>query len=523
MWVEVLSAIAGLLGLYVAYVCWCHTYWQRKGVPTLKNTFLLGSLGPTILRRKSLIDTLQDLYFDAKARNLKWAGFYMGTVPEYLITVPELVREVTVKQFDHFTDRQPFAQSNVDDLLARSLLSLKGDEWRKMRHNLSPAFTSSKLRGMMDLMVQIGMQYSKFISSRTNSDEAVDVKNIFRRFAADVIATTAFGTPSNSLDESNSEFYDKGMTMMDFKGKRGLVVMGYVFAPKLMQFLRIPFLPVDLKDFFNKIISGNIKFREQNNKSRPDMLQLLIDERKAQLRKLKEANLPIEEGSVLTDLDISAQAFTFFLGGFETTSTLMAISSIVLGAMQEVQEKLRAEVDDAFAQHPDGKLTYETIQGLKYMDMVISEVQRLVPIGAFGDRVCTKDLDLPEFNLKFKKGDIVGIPFYSLQVDPQYFDDPEDFRPERFSEENKSKIPPFTYLPFGSGPRSCIANRFGLLEVKIAIAYTVAFCTIELNSSDQYPIRFDPKKMDNSPFGGFLLKLRPRENPPVDPDTFNCD
>jgi cytochrome P450 family 9 len=70
---------------------------------------------------------------------------------------------------------------SVDDLLAQSLLSLKGDEWRKMRHSLTPAFTGSKLRGMTELMVQIGLQYSRFMVSRASPDESIDMKNIFRR------------------------------------------------------------------------------------------------------------------------------------------------------------------------------------------------------------------------------------------------------------------------------------------------------------------------------------------------------
>ncbi|XP_065347615.1 cytochrome P450 9e2-like isoform X2 [Cloeon dipterum] len=516
----ILWAIAGLVVLYIAYASWCHSYWKRKGVYTLHSTFLLGSLGPAILRKKTLSDTLLDLYKEAVSKNLKYAGFYMGMTPEYLIVDKELVREVTVKQFDHFTDRQPFARRNVDDLLARSLLSLKGDDWRKMRHNLSPAFTGSKLRGMTELMVQIGVQFTKFVSSRSNPDEPLDMKVTFRRFAADVIATTAFGTPSNSLQDSNSEFFVKGTSLMDFTGKRRrLVILGYTLAPKLMQLLKIPFIPAELKDFFTNIISQTIKYREENNKSRPDMIQLLIDERKAQIQKCKDANKPVDSDTIMSDLDILAQAFTFFLAGFETVSALASIICIVIAGQENVQKKLRLEVDVAFANSEGGKLTYDAIQGLKYLDMVIAEVQRLIPVAAFGDRVCTKDLHLPEFGITFKEGDIVGIPFYSFQVDKRYYEDPEEFIPERFSEERKAKVPPFTYMPFGSGPRSCIGNRFGLLEVKIALAYTLAFFELELNTPDQYPIRLDRKKLDNAPIGGFLLKLRSREDPVVDPES----
>lgn len=181
----------------------------------------------------------------------------------------------------------------------------------------------------------------------------------------------------------------------------------------------------------------------------------------------------------MSDSVILAQAFTFFLGGFESVSALAAMTCIVLGGLPDVQEKLRSEVDNAFEQAEDGKLNFETIQGMKYLDYVLSgkinymaalmlgiisfvtfvEVLRLVPITAVGDRLCTKDLELPEYNLKIKKGDIMLIPFYAFQVDPQCFPDPEEFIPERFNDENKHKIAPFTYMPFGSGPRNCIGRQ----------------------------------------------------------------
>jgi len=107
-----------------------------------------------------------------------------------------------------------------------------------------------------------------------------------------VIATTAFGTHSNSIDNSNAEFYNKGLQLTEFNGIRKLVLMGWVVAPKLMEALKIPFLPNDLKQFFTTIITENIKYREQNNKSRPDMIQLLLDERKSQKQKLKEMGHP---------------------------------------------------------------------------------------------------------------------------------------------------------------------------------------------------------------------------------------
>lgn len=76
--------------------------------------------------------------------------------------------------------------------------------------------------------------------------------------------------------------------------------------------------------------------------------------------------------AVMSDMDILAQAFTFFLAGFESVSALTTMTCLVLGGLPEVQEKLRCEVDAAFEQAEDGKLNYETIQEMKYLDCVLS-------------------------------------------------------------------------------------------------------------------------------------------------------
>jgi cytochrome P450 family 6 len=87
------------------------------------------------------------------------------------------------------------------------------------------------------------------------------------------------------------------------------------------------------------------------------------------------------------------------------------------------------------------------------------EVLRMHPASPVLDRICSKSVRFPEQQIQIEEGTSVMIPIYGLHYDPQYFPDPEKFDPERFSEENKSKIKPFTYLPFGEGPRNCIGEN----------------------------------------------------------------
>jgi cytochrome P450 family 9 len=99
------------------------------------------------------------------------------------------------------------------------------------------------------------------------------------------------------------------------------------------------------------------------------------------------------------------------------------------------------------------------------------------------DRCCTKDFEADLGNGKtvtIKKGEVVWIPIYSIHHDSEIYPDPEKFDPSRFSDENKNKIKPCTYLPFGSGPRNCIGTRFALMEAKLLLFHILSKFTIEV-------------------------------------------
>jgi cytochrome P450 len=101
---------------------------------------------------------------------------------------------------------------------------------------------------------------------------------------------------------------------------------------------------------------------------------------------------------------------------------------------------------------------YVSVYTIQRIISSITEVLRLHPIVPVIDRACTNPLKLPKFKLELRKGDKVLCPIYAFHQDPQYFPDPDRFDPERFNQSNRHNIKPFTYLPFGSGPRNCIGN-----------------------------------------------------------------
>lgn len=129
------------------------------------------------------------------------------------------------------------------------------------------------------------------------------------------------------------------------------------------------------------------------------------------------------------------------------------------------------------------------------------------------DRLCVKNYTFESSNGKqvtLNVGDVVMLPIYPIQRDPQYYPNPERFDPERFSNENKDKIVPYTYLPFGSGPRGCIGSRFALMEVKTIFSHLLRKFDIVVTKKTDIPFRLSKKQFTLASENGVWLGLKLR-------------
>jgi cytochrome P450 family 9 len=129
------------------------------------------------------------------------------------------------------------------------------------------------------------------------------------------------------------------------------------------------------------------------------------------------------------------------------------------------------------------------------------------------DRICVKDyvVEVDDKKFTFEKGTSFYVPITAYHHDPKYFSDPEKFDPERFSEENKSKIDPDTYLPFGIGPRNCIGSRFALMEVKTIFYYLLHNFSFKVTAKTQIPLKLTNSLVGLKTEKGIWIGLKARE------------
>lgn len=173
----------------------------------------------------------------------------------------------------------------------------------------------------------------------------------------------------------------------------------------------------------------------------------------------------------------------------------------------DIQQKLRDEIN-AGLESNDGKLTYEILSNLKYLDMVINETLRKFPPAFVIIRNSTKDFKIPGTEMVIPARTDIHINVLSIHRDPEYYPEPLKFDPERFSPENIQNRRPYTFIPFGDGPRKCIGGRFGMIQAKVGIIKLIANFEFTISSKTTIPMRFSPPALFLSPINKMWLKIK---------------
>lgn len=178
--------------LIYKYLKWKFTFWERHGVPHLKpRNWLVGNLEG--VGRKNVADYFGAVYQHMKRENLgPIAGFYFFTEPALIVTDPDILKQILVKDFEYFCDRGIYVNEK-DDPLSAHLFSLEGNNWKTLRAKLTPTFTSRKMRLMFEIVEKIGENFNGVLQELAVSETEVDLKDLFSCFTIDVIGSCAFG------------------------------------------------------------------------------------------------------------------------------------------------------------------------------------------------------------------------------------------------------------------------------------------------------------------------------------------
>ncbi|KAG5669754.1 hypothetical protein PVAND_000048 [Polypedilum vanderplanki] len=460
--------------------------WKNRGFLQVKGSLPFGSLkgvGSIMTRFEGLESCYKAYKGKAPA-----VGYYSLFKANLLALDPNLIKNVLVTDFASFHERTLY-YNKKDDPLSANTLTFDGQEWKDRRQKLTPIFTSGKMKMMFEITDKIGDQLVSTLASKLTESSDQDIRNWCQRFTADNIMNIAFGINGNCIEDPNSEFMKYGRKAVDLSA---LQLFNFVFTnnfPNVSRKLGLKFFPKEVGDFFLNVFQQTLEYREKNEINRNDLVSMLL--------KLK--------GQLETN-EMAAESMVTFAAGYETSSTLMQFTLYELALNPEIQQRLRDEINSGIKEN-GGKLTYELLNSFKYLDMVIKESLRKYPSIPIYSRECNKEFQIPDTNLVIPKGTTVYISAYSLHRDPEYWINPDKFDPERFNEENERNITPFTFLPFGEGPRQCLGMRFGSMQSKAGVAKLISSFLFSPCIKTTIPMKFVPTAPFLFPKGGMWLKV----------------
>ena len=269
--------------------------------------------------------------------------------------------QVTVKQFDNFSDTIPLPPGTPDNQKTLDLAS--GDEWRALRKILSPTFTTGKLKAMLEPMDALADRTIEYLAKKSKNQDKIDVKPFILGFTLDTISKTAFGLDTSCYKGENNEFAklcQDAIDQFEIQGFLGAFFMNLVaHFPKLMVYL--PFWPEPALKV-GKITHDLIEERMKKNVEMGDFIDRL---------KEQKANLvpPVTSGM------LDAQGILFLLAGYETTANTLSSAVYLLAKNPDVQDQLHEEVINIC--ESSNKINHETITVRKCMLLGIRYIVQL--------------------------------------------------------------------------------------------------------------------------------------------------
>ncbi len=328
----------------------------------------------------------------------------------------------------------------LSPIVGQGLLTSEGEFWRRQRKLAQPGFQREAIERYGAVMVE----HAANLRASWIDDQVRDVHDDMMSLTLAIVARTLFDA------EVTGEAGDVGEALD--------VMMRYYLNP--LKWFRIrELLPTKQnRDFrravrrVDEVIYGIIGRRRTAGLDKGDLLSRLLAARD-------------DEGARMTDRQLRDECVTLFLAGHETTALTLTYALHLLAQHPEVEAQLQVELADVLGSRLP---TAADLSRLEVTTQVVRESMRLYPPAWAIGREAIEPFELGGYPVA--RGTQLLISQWVLHRDPRFFDDPESFRPDRWSGDLLRRLPRGAYIPFGDGPRVCIGNHFAMMEAVLILA-----------------------------------------------------
>jgi cytochrome P450 len=359
----------------------------------------------------------------------------------YQLCHPDHSKRVLLTERDRFRKSDDFGIAFGD-----GLLTVEGEEWTQQRQTLQPLFVRESVRGYADTMVE---QVQRRVG-QWNDGQRLTLQAEMTDLTLDVLFAAILG---RELRLDGDETVRRAAEALhDWFVPTSYPLPEWVPTPARRRFKQGK---QTLQEEADRLLAEAAEDPPANPSEADDLMRLLVG--------LREAG--VTDSGMLTDERLRDQMVTIIFAGHDTTTTSLTFALWALAEHPEVRERFQAEVDAL-----DGPPTAEDVaEGrLEFTDKVVTETLRLFPPVYGLPREAAEDVAFDGYRVP--EGERINIVLYRIQRDPRFFDRPDTFDPDRWTDEFRQNLHDFAYAPFGGGPRICIGRQFALLEAKLALA-----------------------------------------------------
>nr|XP_018916765.1 PREDICTED: cytochrome P450 6B7-like [Bemisia tabaci] len=443
--------LVGSLCLVLNYLVYSRRVaeWRKSKIPFLEPSFLIGHKYFWSVGSNSAVVPIDRIYRENKDKDL--VAFFIATMPVVLVRSPALIKQILAKNFNQTFET--FLAAPPHNKIAQHVLVQSTDKglWKSDRNTLSPMFATRRVSGE-----QFGRISNQITNMFTHTEHArlqgkpINTQQVTMNFIQDGFSSSFFGLDSNSY-EKQTEL--RKLVQKFVKPGWSRLLSGFNLQ-EVQAFESLKFLSQKDMDSMKNLLQKQVTKRSRTGGNENDFIDILVDLKEQDQDKKKDSEMDITNEMIGLGLSL-------LFSGAISVGTVASFTLHLLSLHPEYQDRVREEVEEVMKKHNTTEFTYEVVRDLHFVDQCLRETVRLYPNNTALTRVCTQDFNLAGTDYTLKKGQRVIFSPYSVHHDPEYFENPDGFDPDRFSSKNKDSIDAF--LAFGKGPRKCPGKNVGLL------------------------------------------------------------
>ncbi|HUJ29792.1 MAG TPA: cytochrome P450 [Candidatus Acidoferrum sp.] len=358
-----------------------------------------------------------------------------------LLNHPDYIQQVLLFQQNKF-HKSRLSKEATERLLGQGLLISEGDFWRRQRRLAQPAFHRHRINDYSSAMIEC----AEAQASHWRDGETRNIAEEMMALTLEAAVRTLFGTTLPGEAQQVGRAMTFLMRYSLGRARKPISIPANWPTPRNKRAARE-------YDFLDSLVYRIISDRQAQpiSNHRNDLLSMLM-------------GAMDEDGSQMTPKQLRDETMTLFLAGHETTALTLSWTWYLLSSNPSAEKCLHEELRSVLGVRPP---EVTDLPRLPYLHAIVNEVLRLYPPAYLLARTAIAPFSIGGYD--FPAGETVLMSQWVMHRDPRYYDEPDDFRPERWLDGLEGRLPPGAYFPFGDGPRRCIGQGFAMLESALVI------------------------------------------------------